>query len=60
MENLPSSPNNIPLRVKKIFIFQMSRRDFSNGAILVFGARDKNITHVISIKFIFCIESVQF
>ena len=36
MENLPSSPNKYPAESKEDFIFQMSRRDFSNGAILVF------------------------
>ena len=57
MENLPSSPNNIPLRVKKIFIFQMSRRDFSNGAILVFGARD-NILHTWFLSSSFSVSSL--
>ena len=60
MENLPSSPNKYPAESKEDFIFQMSRRDFSNGAILVFWSTWLHITHVISIKFIFCIESVQF
>ena len=60
MENLPSSPNKYPTESKEDFIFQMSRRDFSNGAILVFWSTWLHITHVISIKFIFCIESVQF